>query len=824
MGNRVQNSGRMTRLACVLLGGTALVAIGACPAAAQSDSAGVQVADSGQANKTETKIEQVVVTALRREQTILDVPYNISSVSGDTIEQQHVLDTAELMRSIPGVSTVDRGDRNANVVSGIRIRGLNVDSSALGDYAVSAAATVSTYVNDTPIFANFLLSDVDRVEVLRGPQGTLYGSGALGGTVRYITRAPVLGEFEGYASASIDNVNHSGSIGVTGTLTLNIPLGDTLALRVSGTRNYFPGETDYVSLYKLDASGVPLAPSGVLSNAATYTSKKDADFAHQWYGRAELLWKPTSNFDVTLSFTGQSDSFGGRRGTSLGTDGNGVPYKDSQLGAAQLEPSARGVTLSSLEANLDLGFATLTSSTSYYDNHGNVTSENTGFYAQNGWLRYTYYNYYNYPRPMATAVRHYGDKAFIQELRLVSKTGRAFDYVVGGYFQNQQLLSTQDSFLRGFKAWWDAAYPAFASSVIDEQDYLYREHENFRDAAVYGELTYHITDTLDATGGFRYFNDKSTTHVYQVTGVWYGRDTSSTSNTVGSTSASKALFKGNVSWKFTRDDLLYATVSQGYRRGGSNGTPTTGNFAESAAWLTYKPDTDLNYEIGVKGVIGSIFYNADIFWVDWHNPQINTATTVYGFFAVQNGSKATTKGLEAQISGSLGDNLHYGLGYTYTEATLGADLWSADGAYQINTKGATLPGAPKHMLNIAVDYSIPVGNGSKLTLHVDGFYQSSTQDTIFSKTSYLNAYNYTGQPKFYYPMSGFSVWNASASYPMGDWLATLWVKNVFDARAITGVYTPAYMGTSPDQNYYGNGSKALTALPRTIGLSVNYNF
>ena len=823
MENRNQYSGRTARLACILLGSTALAAVATVPAVAQSDSANVQVADNAAAQRTDTRTEQVTVTAQRREQNILDVPYNISAVSGDTIEQEHVLDTAELMRSVPGVSVVDRGDRNADVVSGIRIRGLNVDSSALGDYAVSAAATVSTYINDTPIFANFLLTDIDRVEVLRGPQGTLYGSNALGGTVRYILRAPSLDGFGGYASASVDNVNGSGSVGVSGTLTLNVPLSDTLAFRVTGTRNYYPGVTDYVNLYKLDANGVPAAPSGVLSANASYTSKKDADFAYQWYGRAALLWTPTSNFNATLCFMGQSDDFGGRRATSLGTDGFGTPYKDGQLGAAQLEPSTRDVALSSLEANLDLGFATLTSSTSYFDNHGDITSENTGFYAQNGWLKNFYYNY---PRPMASAVRKYGDKAFIEELRLVSKTGGTFDYVIGAYFQNQQQLSTQDSFLRGFKAWWDAAYPAFASAVIDDQDYLYREHQNFRDAAIYGELTYHITDTLDVTGGFRYFDDKSTTHVYQQTALYtFVRDTS---DSEGTSSASKALFKGNVSWKFASDSLLYATVSQGYRRGGANGTPITGYFAESAAWLTYKPDTDLNYEVGVKGAIGSITYNADVFFVDWHNIQVNTATTNWGFFAVQNGAKATSKGFEAQIAGQLGERFRYGLGYTYTQAALGADLYAADGAYQINKKGAPLPGAPKHMLNVSADYSVPIGDSSSATLHVDGYYQSSTQDTIFSKNVSLNTAPlpnpYLGQPKFYYPLSGFMLWNTSASYPMGDWLATLWVKNVLDARAVTGVYTNAYMGTAPGQNYYGNGSKALNALPRTIGLTVNYNF
>ncbi|MEO8159866.1 MAG: TonB-dependent receptor plug domain-containing protein, partial [Arenimonas sp.] len=113
-------------------------------------------------DKDPVQLTTVTVTAQGREEDILDVPYNISAVSGDTIEQANILDTAELMRSVPGVGVVDRGARNSSVVSGIRIRGLNVDSSALGDYAVSAASTVATYVDETPLFANFLLSDIER--------------------------------------------------------------------------------------------------------------------------------------------------------------------------------------------------------------------------------------------------------------------------------------------------------------------------------------------------------------------------------------------------------------------------------------------------------------------------------------------------------------------------------------------------------------------------------------------------------------------------------------------------------------------------------------
>ena len=808
MNRQASNKAIATRLTVALLSGTALAGMaGATAAMAQSDG-----------------IETVTVTAQRRTQNILDVPYNISAVSGQTIEQNQILDSAELMRAIPGVSVVDRGDRNSSVVNGIRIRGLNVDSSALGDYSVSAASTVSTYVNDTPIFANFLLKDIDRVEVLKGPQATLYGSGALGGTVRYVMNAPQFDSFEGSVSATGSSVNGSGGMGYSVTGILNVPLSDTLALRVSGTRYDYPGITDSVNLYKLDANGVPVAPSGILSTDATTYAKKDTDFAKGWYGRAALLWKPTDNFDVTLSIMGQTDKYGGRRVQTLGTDGYGVAYKDHQSGNVVPEPGSRDVYLASMEANLDLGFATLTSSTSYYDHHGELDSDNTGFYAQNAW----YANfYYNYPRPASLAHRTYGDKAFIEEVRLVSDGSGPLDYVFGLYYQNQQMSSSQDSFLLGFKQWWDVAYAGLGFLVAGDQDWLFRRHERYVDKAAYGELTYHLSDTVQVTGGFRYFDDSSNAAVHMEFPLWVGLFP--ISNSSFKTSKSKAIFKGNASWKFTSDDMIYATVSQGYRRGGTNGTPTSGYFAESPTWLTYKPDDVVDYELGAKGKFDNFVYNADVFYVDWSNPQLNTSTTYWGFFAVQNGKSATTKGLEAQIDGYTA-NWHYGLGYTYTDATLGANLISTDGAYLINTKGASLPGAPKSMINAVLDYTMPLEGDTSLFFHIDGYYQSSAEDTIFSKNVFLNtnftpALNaYYGQPKYYQKMGGFSLFNASTTYSMGDWNATLWVKNIFNSGGVTGVYTQAYMGTSPVQNYYGNASKALISLPRTLGVTVNYKF
>ncbi len=753
-----------------------------------------------------TELAPITVTAQGREENILNVPYNISAVSGDAIEEANILDTAELMRSVPGVGVIDRGARNSSVVSGIRIRGLNVDSSALGDYAVSAASTVATYVDKTPLFANFLLSDIERVEVLRGPQGTLYGSGALGGAVRFILREPELDAFSGRVSLSGSSVDHSDGIGGSGSATLNIPLADTLALRLNTTINDFPGVTDYRQIYVLDDQGTPIAPSGVLDTDAAYRSKKDADTVKQSYGRASLLWRPSDTFDLTLSYMSQADQFGGRRATTLGADGYGVPYRDLEVGSIQLEPAARHVNLTSLEANIDLGFATLTSSTSDYNHVGDITSENTGFYAQNGWLAAFYYNY---PRPMASAVRNYGDKAFTQEFRLTSAQGERFDYVLGAYYQNQKRRSSQDSFLRGFKQWWDAAYPAFADAVISDQDYLYRQNEKFKETAFYGELTWHATDSVQFTGGFRHFRDESDTTVRQTTGLYSGFIDSSTSS--GKESDSDTLFKGNVSWMFSPSNQLYATISEGYRRGGTNGTPTTGYFAEDAAWTTYKADSVRNYELGIKGAVNRMTYNANVFYVDWKDPQINSATTNWGFFAVQNADKASTRGIELELAGNLGDGFSYGLGYTYTDAQLEADARAADGAYLIGHRGDRLPGVSKHRFNANGSYGLDFASGL-LTLRGDIYYQSEMRNAL------------SMSPRFNVDLGGYTILNASATYSRNNWDTTLWIKNIGNVDAVSGVYTELYMGTSPAQNYYGNGSKALVTLPRTIGVTASYRF
>ena len=701
---------------------------------------------------------------------------------------------------------MDRGFRNSGTVNTARIRGLNVDGGGLGDFAVAAQSTLSTYINETPLFANFLLLDLERVEVLRGPQGTLYGNGALSGTVRYITKKPELGDFYGNVGGTVSTTKASDGVSWSGEATLNVPIGDKVAVRVTGARLDYAGLTDYVNVYELDDAGIPVAPNGVLSPDASYEVVEDADWVEVWYAKAAVYVEPTEWLDMTFSFFFQSDDVGGRRAQTVGQDGFGRTYQPNEIGSIQLEPSSRDVELYTLETNVDLGFATLTSSTSYFDHSGDSISENTGFYAQAGFLSF----YYNYPRPMAVAERGYDDESFIQEVRLVSQTDGPLDYVVGIYYQDQDISSFQNSFVRGFKQWFDTAFPAAVGVVGTDQDFLYRRAEKYEEIAGYGELTWNITDRFRVTGGVRYFHNESKVDTIQGFPAYTGAFP--TTEAFFENSDDDVLFKGNIAWDFTDQDMAYATVSEGYRRGGVNAVPTSGFFAESPLFQTYTSDKVLNYEAGVKGARENFSYSASLFYTDWKNPQLNSATPIWGFFAVVNGDKARTYGIEIELDGYIGERFHYEIGYAYVNARLSDDFFLPNGTLAA-VKGAKLPGAPEHTINVAMDYTQPIGNGMFLIGRIDGYYQSATQNSVGF------------DPRFAARLKSFMIWNASVTFTMDDSLSvTLWAKNIFNVDGVTGVFTETYMGTAPAAGYFGNGNKELLTLPRTIGLSASFNF
>jgi outer membrane receptor protein involved in Fe transport len=581
-------------------------------------------------------------------------------------------------------------------------------------------------------------------------------------------------------------------------------MGETFAACIVAGRIDYDGIIDLPNAYVLDGQGFPVAPDGILEETAVYEHIEDADTVEITYARAALLWQPNDTFDAVLTYSYQEDEVGGRMMPTDGNDGWGDPYGRYESGSVQREPSSREVDVLSLEMNFDLGFATLTSSTSGYDHSGESISENTGFSAQAGWLG-DYYE--NYPRPMHSSERSYSDEAFIQELRLVSNTGGAVDWIVGAFYRDQDTRSSQINYLRNFYNW---AWTSWGCCVVGDDDFRYNREENFKDKAVFGELTWNVTDSFRLTGGLRYFDLDYENDTFMGVGLYESFSINEQVSFDGSDS--DTLFKFNAAWDFRENAMLYGTISEGFRRGGTNAVPLSGVFAESPAWLRYGPDYTTNYEIGIKGTGNNSFYNVSLFYVDWEDIQLNTATTYWGFYAAQNGSDAHTQGIEIEYDKFFGQNWHMNLGYSYTKGELDADMWSADEIYVVAPKGQKLPGLAEHTLNAMVEHIWELDGGKQWVNRISAYYQSDTENAISTSA------------RFAQELGSFSIWDFNSSLMFGDWTVGLFVKNLFNEEGVVGVYKEEYMGTSPEQNYYGNGAKNVIARPRTIGLLVSWDF
>ena len=787
-------------------------------------------------------LEEIIVTASRREASTQDIPYNISAVSGSDMVEQGIVDTADLMRTISGVSILDRGYRNSGMTNSLVIRGVNVDNGALGDYGLSTVGTVATYVDNTPIFANFILKDIERVEVLRGPQGTLYGSGSLGGTVRYMMKRPDTSGFDAEVGATAGQFSGSDGTNYSADVMFNIPFSDTVAFRVSGGVIDNSGVIDYVNLYQVDSTGDPLVLNSagdcvsptdtgltnveLANNGSCYTSQKDADTTEITHARASLRFEPTDDFAVQLNYQMQDDTIGGRRTITVGTDFNGNPYNGTdQSGSTMLEPAARDVSLASLDIDWDLGFATLTSNTSSYDHKGNGWRDNTSLWVtdRGGFANWFDTLYTGMPRPVAHVEAGFEEEAIVQEFRLVSNTEGAIDWTVGAYYMDQDLVTTNISYLKGLDEYSQACDALGAACVADgqwwvglslqETDFNYERRENFTDLALYGELTWHVADNWHLTAGARWYDNELTNSSKMGFPLWTGAEDPFVD--YPSQKEDGVQLKFNVAWDLNDDTMVYGTYSEGFRRGGANAVPDSGAFEElnPETVQTYKADTVRNYEIGIKGSSDRLRYTADVYYVDWSDPQLNTATVWWGFFMAQNGESAKTTGVELEAQYLLTDNLELGLGYGHVEAELSADLISPQTGGVIADNGHRLPGTAKDVFTLSLTHNHQFSGGMTLLSRLNGYYQS---DSINSVTE--------GSLQQTFP--SFSLWNASATLSTDHWDFSLYLRNMFDEKGVTGNYPSTYMSTDTGtfENYYGNNQRQYISGPRNIMAGIKYRF
>jgi len=786
------------------------------------------------ANGNTSELEEVTVTANRREQTIEAVPYSLSVISADQLEQANITDLASLSQTVPGLSMYDFGARFAGAVAPI-IRGINATAEPTRGFRTFEQNPVGTYVGNSPIDGYFQLDDLKQVEVLRGPQGTLYGAGALGGALRLIPNDPDTQAFAGSAEASGDRLSHSSGTGYSVKAMVNLPLADTFAVRVSGKYAYEPGFIDAYGLLKRtnnSLTGVPeLAdPTDIVNSPGIYSNREDWNWQKTFTGRAAVLWKPVEAFSAELALL-HSDVQG---------DGGPVVNPDFRGGVSPLDPLttlpagghyqeftqidqpySRYTNLGSLDLSYNVGFATLSSTSSYYTTSGSALQDNT--YDLAGLYSGAYLPYYagTPTNPRFVYDQLFTDKAhtFTEEMRLVSTTGpdNVFDYVLGVFYEKQTRQGSWTIAVPGSpeRAAETACAPACDILVAPgDVNFQQIDTQNFTDRSVFGELTYHFLAHGQITFGVRHFS-QSFTDAQSYVDYTFPTDLPATPH---SSPASKTVGKVDPSYEYTKDQFVYALWSQGFRRGGANSVPRSGPFEESPLLATYQPDKTNNYETGLKGRLSNgLSYTADVFYINWDKPQISSSLPS-GNLAVYNANTAVSKGFEAETSGPLFlPGLAYSFGFSYADAKLSSDFSLPANVEGVITPGALhgtdgqqMPGSPKTSLSAALLYDTPIAPDTNLALSLNGVYRSAEKMQLAPTLGAATVQQ----------SSSYGILNASAMVTHKPWHVTGYVTNLANKQEILVPPTQASAGNN--LNLLANDY--IINPPREIGLRVGYTF
>jgi len=775
-------------------------------------------------------LQEIIVTATRRETSIEDVPYNISAISGASLDRTDTTDLAQLANQIPSFNYEDRGARFAGATVPI-MRGLNASQTERPGF-IPEQMPVGTYLGNSPVFGYFPFQDIQRVEVLRGPQGTLYGAGALGGAIRLIPNDPKLNDWSVVLEGSGLNTSHSSKTGYSASAILNMPIGSIAALRISGQYQNQPGFIDQFGILARQGNpitGVPVLanPVDVATSPGVYYNQKDVNYTDISNGRIALLLQPTTALKLELA-TNLSYVQGVNSPQDNPTYAGGASPIDPRItfpatGTYQivnptLAPYNRHSSLTSLDASYDVGFATLSSTSSYSETWG-VTGDDVNpiiLGVPPSYLSYYAGNPIN-PRFVATSNFGDADHQFTQEVRLVSASGGLIDYVVGLFYDHDRRTLSYPIYEPGTS---EQTMASGGSVVVTNPQGLASDGvamQTFEEKAVFGELTWHITNRWEVTGGGRFFhqnNSQDQTYSSYTIGV--------SVNTVTSTSVSNQIFKLDTSYAIANNQRVYALFSQGFRRGGTNAFPITSIYQESPAILNYSPDKANNYETGIKGHFeNGLRYSADIFYIDWKDPQIGLDTPYNEWRVAVNGKKAESKGVEFEVHTPLfTPNLEATLAYSYVDAKLTESfcLPAGDGTGLPNgfvpcgiagVSGERLPGTTENDLSATMTYTQPLGAARKIAYTLNAVYRGSSLNSL---GTIANNYD---------PMvlGGYTLVNASAITSLNDhWRIGAYVSNAFDKRAVLGAPTRPVPFLGNLANVYSINT------PREISLRVSYSW
>jgi outer membrane receptor protein involved in Fe transport len=492
-----------------------------------------------------------------------------------------------------------------------------------------------------------------------------------------------------------------------------------------------------------------------------------------------------------------------------------------------------------------MGFATLTSSSSWA-HHNNSTHDDLGALYEN----FNFYQSLYGQDPRAVFVSHdaLDDKIYAQEFRVASKTGGAFDWITGLYYKDEKTYIQEHEYEPGYNAFYNACtasglYPPTDYSGVNasacgageqpqgtyaadgianpvDMTYIGDIETTFKDLALFGELTWHPAEDWSVTGGTRLF--KQTVSQAQQTGLLFDGPAYVSANSL-SNEWRRALWKINASYQLDKTNLVYATWSQGFRRGGVNALPSeqplparqgtvgttclsgpnAGFYCLNPSLSTYQPDKADNYEIGIKGVFENrISYSADIYDIEWHNIQEGTSLTPLSLPSAANVGDATSRGLELDATASITHHLAVKLGYTYdqTKVTSFNFVFSQNVTVPLPSPGGPLPGTPKSSGSLGLEYAHVDFADGELLYALDAHYQGRIISAI-SETAI--------------PVPGYTMLDGRITFTRSHWLGTFYVDNITNTLGVNAITDPTF---------WGNRTQEVISRPRTFGLTFAYSF
>ncbi|HEY0682771.1 MAG TPA: TonB-dependent receptor [Steroidobacter sp.] len=603
-------------------------------------------------------LEEVVVTASKRAEKVQDVAASVTALSGDALARLNTQDFADYAGLVPGLSFQGGGVIGHNQIV---LRGLSTGS-------LQQASTVGVYIDDVPFGATGGLAnaaalspdpdlfDVERIEVLKGPQGTLYGASTLGGLIKIVPRAADTAGFESSVRVSGNDVA-DGSNGYGARGMVNMPFADgKAAVRVSG-------------FYRDDA--------GFVDNLGT--QRDDVNSAISRGGRVAVAHKPTDTLSIDLSALIQTADSSGRGFEHVDARTLAPIEGDRTQRTFFSEPTEMKYELYSLKLTYDLGWADVVSVSGY----GVIDDVGSFDYTRN----------YGPLFPIADLgvaidFARRSDK-YTQEIRLASTPDEGrLDWRLGVYYTYEKSL---------YGAHLNARSLTTGQPMAGVDLYTFDLHSRYREAAGFGDVTIRLTDTLDFISGLRWGRNQQE-YTAPNSGLLSGNPLYG-----GESSDSSWTFNETLRWKPVDGLMSYVTVASGYRPGGPAVIPPGVAAAEA-----FEPDTVTNYEIGVKSesMDRRLLLNASVFRIDWDDIQLNTLAGGFTIFA--NGGEARSEGLELEARFAPNDAWSFGAAAGYTSTELLDDAPDSGGV-----QGDSLPFSPDWSGAFMAEYSFPVGPSAR---------------------------------------------------------------------------------------------------------------